>query len=207
MDTMTMAAQERAEFACLLDTLTPQQWATPSLCAGWTVHDVVAHAISYEGLGPREVFARVAKGRFYPAGANAVGLADYRERSPAELIELFRKYPRPRGLTASFGGLIALTDGMMHQQDIRRPLGLRREIPDERIAPVLRFALFAPVIRGILRVHGVRLVATDLDWSFGSGPEASGPAESLLMVIGGRRGVVSELSGPGTAKLIERIER
>ncbi len=106
-----------------------------------------------------------------------------------------------------FGGVIALTDGMIHQQDVRRPLGPPREIPAERIVPVLHFALFAPVVRGILRVRGVRLVATDLDWSFGSGPEARGPAESLLMVIAGRRGVVPELSGPGTAKLTERIER
>ena len=32
----------RAELADLFDTLTPQQWETPSLCAGWTVRDIVA---------------------------------------------------------------------------------------------------------------------------------------------------------------------
>ena len=202
-----MATQERAEFAALLDTLTPEQWETPSLCTGWSVHDVVAHVISYEELGPREVFLRLARGRFYPAGANDVGLADYRERSSEELVALFRAYPRPRGLTAAFGGRIALTDGMIHQQDIRRAIGLPREIPGERITPVLWFALFAPVVRGILRVRGLRLVATDLDWSFGAGPEVRGTAEALLMVIGGRHGIVPELSGPGTAKLTERIER
>ncbi|MGH8998570.1 MAG: maleylpyruvate isomerase N-terminal domain-containing protein [Acidimicrobiia bacterium] len=32
-------------------SLTPDQWATPSLCAGWSVRDVVAHILSYEELG------------------------------------------------------------------------------------------------------------------------------------------------------------
>ncbi len=70
-----MASQERAEFVALLETLTPEQWEIPSLCAGWTVHDVVAHVISYEGLGPRAVLARVAKGRFNPDRANEIGVA------------------------------------------------------------------------------------------------------------------------------------
>lgn len=202
-----MATQERAEFTALLETLTPEQWATPSLCAGWTVHDVVAHAISYEELGPREVISRLGRGMFVPKRANAFGLADYRERSSEELIALYQKFTRPQGLTTSFGGRIALCDGMIHQQDVRRPLGLPREIPGERIAPVLTFAMWAPVIRGALHTRGVRLVAIDVDWSFGVGPEASGPAEALLMVMSGRRGIVPELSGPGTEKLAARLDR
>jgi hypothetical protein len=93
---------------------------------------------------------------------------------------------------------------MIHQQDIRRPLGRHREIPAARIAPVLPFALFAPPIRGILKVWGVRLIASDLDWSFGFGPEVHGRAEALLMAIAGRRGILPELSGPGVAKLTRR---
>jgi len=51
----------------------------------------------------------------------------------------------------------------------------------------------------------VRLVATDLRFSAGAGPEVQGTAEALLMTIAGRRGVVSELSGPGQRKLADRI--
>jgi hypothetical protein len=32
-------AAERVGLADDLADLTPEQWATPSLCAGWTVHD------------------------------------------------------------------------------------------------------------------------------------------------------------------------
>lgn len=38
--------QERQALAEELGTLTEQEWATPSLCAGWTVKDVAAHVIS-----------------------------------------------------------------------------------------------------------------------------------------------------------------
>ncbi|HEY4020108.1 MAG TPA: maleylpyruvate isomerase family mycothiol-dependent enzyme [Pseudonocardiaceae bacterium] len=207
MNVIRLATQERAEFVALLETLTPEQWQVPSLCAGWCVHDVVAHMISYDELGPREVLGRAARGWFNPDQVNALGLRDYRQRSPEELVALVRRYTRPRGLTTMFGGRIGLTDCMIHQQDIRRPLGLPRQIPTERIVPVLSFSLFAPPIRGVLRVRGVRLVATDLDWSFGSGPEVSGTAEALLMAMAGRRGILSELSGPGGAKLATRIER
>ena len=43
-----MATAERLELADLLDTLTPEQWAAPSLCAGWSVRDVCSHLIGME---------------------------------------------------------------------------------------------------------------------------------------------------------------
>ncbi len=47
MDVMALARAEREDLLGLLRTLTPEQWRAPSLCAGWTVHDVVAHLLSY----------------------------------------------------------------------------------------------------------------------------------------------------------------
>jgi hypothetical protein len=70
----------------------------------------------------------------------------------------------------------------------------------------LRSAWTAPAVRGFWRARGVRLVATDVDWSAGKGPEVHGQGEALLMAMAGRRGVVAELSGPGQPKLAQRIE-
>lgn len=198
--------EERADLAAFLATLRPQQWEAPSLCAGWRVRDVVAHVISYDELDGRGLARRLVQGRFIPHRANAVGLAQYRAHSPDELLAVLRDHLEPRGLTAAFGGAIALVDGLIHHQDIRRPLGMPRDIPAERLLPALRGALAAPVIRGFWRVRGVRLIATDLDWSVGAGPEVRGAAEELLMTIAGRRGVVGELSGPGRHTLAGRIE-
>ena len=86
----------------------------------------------------------------------------------------------PRGLTAGFGGMIALVDGMIHQQDIRRPLGVPRSIPAQRMRAVLNYALTAPAVRGTRRARGVRLVATDIEWTHGSGPEVDGTAKHSL---------------------------
>lgn len=205
MDSIPLATQERAAFVELLETLTPEQWRTPTLCAGWTVHDLVAHVISFDELGPGAVLRRLTRAGFNPNRANAIGLEEYRGRSPEELVGLLKKYVRPRGFTTLFGGMIALTDCTIHHQDVRRPLGLPREISQVQLDRVLRFALFAPVIRGVLVVRGVRLVATDLDWSFGRGPQVRGSAEALLMVIAGRRGITPELSGPGVGKLVARV--
>ncbi|SFA82481.1 TIGR03083 family protein [Amycolatopsis marina] len=205
MNLKRLARDERADFAAFLATLSPQQWDAPTLCEGWRVRDVVAHVVSYDELDMRSLVGRLAKGRFHPDNANAVGLAEYGTRTPEELLALLKEHVDPHGLPAAFGGMIALVDALIHQQDIRRPLGLPRGIPAERLLPALRCALFAPVIRGFWRVRGLRLVATDLDWSTGRGPEVHGTAEALLMVIAGRRGVVDELSGPGQPKLAERL--
>ena len=87
-----------------------------------------------------------------------------------------------------------------------RALGLPRAIPPGRLLPALRCALIAPDVGRVWRIRGVRLVATDLGFSAGVGPEVRGAAEALLMVIAGRHGVVRELSGPGQRKLAGRID-
>jgi hypothetical protein len=54
---------------------------------------------------------------------------------------------------------------------------------------------------------GLRLVADDVGWSTGSGPEVRGPGEVVLLAIAGRNVAVDELSGPGVATLRPRLER
>jgi uncharacterized protein (TIGR03083 family) len=202
---MQMAREEREEFAALLDGLTPQQWDSPTLCEKWRVRDVVAHVIGYDPLSRPQLLRRMAKGLVTRGGANAVGVAEYAGKSPEELTALMRQYAVPQGLTSGFGGRIALTDGMIHQQDIRRPLGIPRTIPAERLRVALDFAKYAPRILGALRARGLRLVATDVDWTFGSGPEVGGPGEALLMAMAARRVALDDLDGPGKAKLAQHI--
>lgn len=205
MDTRRLARDERADFAGFLATLRPQQWQAPTLCAGWQVRDVVAHVLSYDDLGTRDLLALAVQGRFRLGQVNAAALARYGTRSPDQLLALLTDRLQPRGVPAALGGRVGLVEGLIHHQDIRRPLGLPRTIPAERLLPALRVAVIAPDIAGLWRVRGIRLVATDLGFSFGAGPEVRGTAETLLMAIAGRCGVVGELSGPGQAKLARRI--
>lgn len=205
VDAMSLARAERADLADVLATLSPGQWEAPSLCTGWRVRDVVAHMFSYEGLGPLGLLGRFVRGGILPGRVNAAGVAGLADHGPEELLALVREHRQPRGLTACFGGRIALTDGVIHHQDIRRPLGRPREIPSERVAAALDFARTAPPIRAARRIRGLTLAATDLDWTAGKGPRVEGPGEALLMAVAGRHGVVRELSGPGLPTLAGRI--
>ncbi len=201
------AADERADLLALLEELTPEQWEAASICPAWRVRDVVAHVFSYDELSRRDLVGRFLRGAVTPGGANAVGLAAYADHTPTELIDLARRCVQPRGLPAGFNGGIALSDGMIHHQDIRRPLSMPRDIPAGRLRAALEFAQYAPVIRGFWHRRGLRLIATDVDWSTGSGPEVRGPGEAVLLAIAGRAAAVDELDGPGLATLQPRLHK
>lgn len=205
MTCMHLARAERADLLEFLTGLEPHQWEVPTLCTGWRVRDLVAHVIGYEGLGRRDLVRRFVRGRFNPARINGTRLAEFRGARPGELIALLGQRLEPSGLTTAFGGRIALLDGMIHHQDIRRPLGATRTIPAERLLPALSFARIAPPIGAFWRARGLRLVATDVGWSAGRGPEVRGPAEAVLMAISGRQGIVGELTGPGATTLACRL--
>lgn len=205
VDVRRLAREERADFAAFLATLPPGHWEAPTLCAGWRVRDVVAHVISFDELDARGLAACVIQGRFWSPRVNAVAMARYREHSPEQLLTVLGEHVEPRGLQAALGGRVALIEGIIHHQDIRRALGMPRTIPLQRLLPALRTSLIAVDAGGFWRTRGVRLVATDVPFSFGVGPEVRGSAEALLMAIAYRRGVVSELTGPGQGKLARRI--
>ena len=202
---LALARAEREDFADFLAGLTPDQWGRPSLCEGWSVRDVAAHCVSFEGLTPRELAVRFLEGRLQTDRINALGLADLAARPPEGIVALLRDNAEPHGLGAGFGGRVALTDNMIHQQDIRRPLGLARVVPESRLTAALDFVRYAPTIRGAWRARGVRLVATDLSWSHGNGPEVRGPGEALLMAMAGRPAALADLDGPGRETLRRRL--
>ncbi|GBG40868.1 maleylpyruvate isomerase family mycothiol-dependent enzyme [Mycobacterium montefiorense] len=200
---MSMARAERADLADFLSTVAPQDWQTPSLCSEWTVKDVVAHVISYEELGTLGLLKRFAKG--WVVRANRVGVDEFATLSPQQLLAFLRNHLQPRGLTAGFGGMIALVDGTIHHQDIRRSLGRPRSIPVERLERVLGAVPGNPRLGAGRRIRGLQLRATDVDWVHGRGPEVTGPGEALLMAMTGHRAALTELSGPGRDTLTTRI--
>jgi len=198
-----MATAERTELADLLASLTPEQWDAPSLCEGWRVRDVVAHVTSFDGVSLVGMLRRVVRGRI--VHANQVFVDELAPLSAQQLLERLRAHLRPEGLAASFGGRLALLDVIIHHQDIRRPLGLPRQIPADRLRQALNDCVRSPELPAWHIVRGVRLMASDLDWSHGSGPEVAGPAEAMLMAIAGRASAVGELTGPGQPVVAARI--
>lgn len=200
---LDMARAERADLAAFLATLTPAQWQEATLCAEWDVKDVVAHVISYEELDTVRLVKRFAKGRVIRA--NEVGVDEYSDRTPDQLVEFLGTHLEPRGLTARFDGMIALVDATIHHQDIRRPLGLPRTIPPDRLRRVLQLLPPNPRLGVPWRIRGLHFRATDVDWEYGRGREVTGAGEALMMALAGRPSAVAELSGAGAAVLASRM--
>ena len=205
VDGLEMATAERTDLADLLETLTPGQWEAPSLCEGWRVRDVVAHVMSFDGVSLLGMFRRAIRGRILHI--NQVGVDELESLTTEQLLHRLRAHLRPQGLATILGGRLALLDVTIHHQDIRRPLGMPRQIPAERLRWVLGASLCSPELPAWRLARGIRLTPTDLDWTHGSGPEVTGPAEAVLMAITGRRSAIGELAGPGQPVLAHRLAR
>ena len=200
-------AAERLGLADELEALTPDQWATPSLCAGWTVHDVVAHLTLSTRQSVPWTLWRVARAR----GDLERAFADMaRERAaafgPAELIAQLRGMARVDRRLAISGALDPLNDLLVHSQDALVPLGRGRDLPVERALPCLRHVWAAPFVGAAKRFTGLRLRATDADWSAGEGPEVCGPVGALLLAANGRVVGLDGCDGEGLDEARRRWE-
>jgi uncharacterized protein (TIGR03083 family) len=198
----TIADQRRA-LADQLESLTPEQWATPSLCDAWAVRDVVAHLVMPHVTSmPRFLVAFVAaRGNF--ERANVALTAEVAGRSDAELLEAFRRCTESRVKPPGFGSEAPLTDILVHGQDIRVPLGLPTDPAVDPWRTSLEFLVLPKARRGFAprSLRGLRLTATDCEWSHGSGDEVAGPAIALALTVLGRTARVGDLTGAGAQRL------
>src|ERR1700722_11720351 len=195
---------ERAALAADLADLTGEQWATPSLCGGLTVREVLAHMIAGASLNPVRWLAGVVRCRFDFDQQVAMRLAEQLGATPAATIDRFRsvltsttKPPVPT--------LAMLGEAIVHAQDIRLPLGIRHDYPIETLTRLAEYYQGSdlPVLTET-RSRGLRLDATDGPFDTGSGPLVSGTTLALIMAMAGRRTYCDELQGDGSATLRER---
>ena len=183
---------ERRELLALCHELGPAEWEASSLCEGWRVRDVVAHVIGgdqdWDGL--LQAHGDVER-------ANALSV-ERRAAVPVQqlLVEL-KEIAAVRGIARLFAGLF-LVDNWIHQEDIRRPIGRPREQNPDRLRWILRWARVTPFSAG----RSLRLVATDLGYALGRGPEVRGPAADLIMAVSGRATAARHLEGEGAPQLL-----
>lgn len=195
---------ERAALAELLGSLPDEDWSHDSLCAGWSVHDVAAHVISTPQIGWREMGGLVARnlGRGYNTmifrEVKRLGARETR----ASILADFERYAASTHHVPTTTSVEPLIDALLHHQDIVRPLGRSHAMPpDAAAAAADRVRRLAPLMGTGKLVRSVRLVATDVDWTRGSGPTISGPIQELLMLTSGRAPDPALVSGDGLAAL------
>lgn len=199
-------AEERRRIADLIDTLDESQLATESLCTGWDVRTVGSHLVSALADG---TFRAMVLGWRRRSLARALDeLARRRAHWPAAEIAASlraladRQYWRP---PPQAPGLLA--EVLSHSGDIRIPLGLPFE-PDPQLTSIAMEFLTGPLPLGLVprgRLRGIRWQATDIDRTWGEGPEIRGRAADLMMAAVGRSLVLDAVDGPGLALLRQRI--
>ena len=200
-DFWTDVHHERQVLLDLLETLTPEQWNAPSLCAEWHVRDVVAHMVSET----RMTVTRAAWGSLKSGfRINRYIASDARQRGAvpiARLLHDFRDVVLARTHLPGLSSLSMLEDVVIHQMDIRRPLGKPRDIPNGRMIPVAEDLWTNRFFPGPKLFQGIRAVATDADWSAGHGMEVAGPIEALVLTLAGRLDELDQIKGNGMAIL------
>lgn len=214
VDVGPLVAAERRTLADFLDTLSPSEWEVPSLCPAWRVRDVVAHIVHGPLEPPAATLLALARGGFRINHVVAASARRWGQQEPAALIQRLREIVDDRRAPLFVTGTHVLADLVAHDLDIRRPLRRPRPMPPEafRITADLMTSVGGPLAVVFARsprrtVEGLRLVASDLDWTHGEGPEVLGSAEALLLAITGRPVERGELTGSGASALLARISR
>ena len=196
---------ERGALADDLNGLSDAQWQTPSLCQGWSVHDLLAHIVA-----TAEMTKLGFVGKFAGSGFNFAKMADKEvaegtKSGPTVTLAALRaaqdRSTSPPGPVDSWLG-----ETLIHSEDIRRPLGIAHNYPMDAVIRTLDFYKNSNLIVGAKkRIAGLTLRAADTNWSTGSGPEVSGPAMSLLLAMTGRSGALDDLTGDGVETLRGRM--
>ena len=197
---------EREALIADLGTATDEQWATASLCADWTVRDVLGHMISTATMTPPKFFTSMAAAGFRFNNMNAKGVAAEATAKPADGLAHLRSHvndtTHPPGPVEAMLG-----EAVIHPADIRKPLGIAHEYPEEALIRVADFYKGSNLIVGAKRrIDGLTLRATDTGWTTGSGPEVTGPHLSLILAMTGRSAALAELAGAGVDTLKSRSQ-
>lgn len=204
-DVLPLLQAERLALADALRDVPDVDWERPSLCAGWTVRDVLTHLTAAARTPTLPWLMNMAAARFDTDRHNQRLLHRHRAADPARGLAAFRD--SAMSSAAPFGERAGmLGEVVVHGQDIARPLGLPLVPAREAVRVVAEF--FASkdfAVNSHTLVRGLRLEATDDDLAVGDGPEVRGTMLDLVMAMAGRTAALDELEGAGAEVLRERL--
>ena len=178
---------ERERLVTLFGDLSPEQWNTPSLCAGWRIREVVAHMTMPFRTKPLLVMAGIVRAGFsFNKYTDRDARATAQATSETGLVDLLRHNIDNPWQPPGGGQAGALSHDVIHGLDATEPLGLPAPPPD-RIALVLASAGSRQVSYFGVDLDGQRLTASDADVSVGDGPNVvTMTAKDILLVVTGR---------------------
>lgn len=201
-----LAHAERATLAEDLSGLSSAQWRHGTLCGRWDVEEVVAHLTAAASLNQWQWLRSMLGARFRPDVHNQRRMLEHRGRTAAETLDLFQSVigntTAPSGHTPAYLGEV-----LVHAQDIRQPLGLRRTPSIDALTPVAHFfARHNFTVASRTHAAGLQLRAEDGPFTAGTGPVVTGPTLALVMSMAGRPTYLDELDGPGVETLRSSLQ-
>ena len=175
------------QLAHLLDDFDEAQWRTPSLCADWTVREVVGHLITPFAWGTTKFLRRFVVGGCNVHKTMSQAAKQLAQRPTSTLVGTLRAHAETRLAPPGLGPEASLIDIVMHTQDICRPLGIPQSVDGDRARCILDFLVSwhgykAWVLTDPRWIAGLRLAPDDLDWVWG-GAEVRGTAAAVMMLL------------------------
>ncbi len=195
---MDLIAPERRALADALDQLTADQWRGTTMCTGWTPGHVLAHVTMPFRFSEQAFMAGLEEcGGDFTRFSDGIAERDSKLSQP-ELVAVLRDNAdtpwSPPG-----GGLVgALSHDVIHGLDITGPLSLDYPIADRALTTVLD-SVTSPGSETYFGVplQGIKLTATDVDWTRGNGAPLAGRSRDLIMLLANRRVPHGLFKGPG----------
>ncbi|MCU1364858.1 MAG: hypothetical protein JWN39_497, partial [Ilumatobacteraceae bacterium] len=115
--------RERLALATMFEELDARQLATPSLCEGWTVHDVAAHlTMPFNVSGAKLLWNALVEPMSISGAMNRLTKEQGHrpiEGIVAQLRDQAGNRKHPPGMP-----IAPLVDLIVHGEDVRRPLGI-----------------------------------------------------------------------------------
>ena len=170
----------------LLATAPAETWDAPSLCEKWQVRHVVAHVTMPVRLTSEQFGAEMAA-----AGGNFSLLSDTVAARDASLPVTDHlahlRSPLLHGWQPPGGGAAgALSHAVIHSLDVTVALDRPAVAPAEAVIAILDQLTAANGAIFGLDLTGVRLEATDTDWSWGIGEAVRADSGHLAALLSGR---------------------
>lgn len=205
-ETLTWTEAERLSFADLLESLAERDWSAKTLCTKWTVHEMAAHLAQTTRNRLKDTLVGIVKAKGNWDRMNVDQAVAYAARfTPAELVAQIREDAGSARRPPGAKPVDELADILIHGQDVARPLGIDRPMPEKPAIAALEQLLVSPFWGAKKRCKDLKLIATDADWSGGAGTvEVRGPLADLLLSVSGRSAGLAALTGPGAALLAAR---
>ena len=193
----------RLQIADLLDTLSAEEWEAQSLCTQWRVRDVAGHVALVPTITTWQLLGVAPRAGFNVHRMNTL-MAQRAGSAPTQaIVTKLRQHAGDRTTARVLNVADSLFDAVVHSQDIARPLGRELAIPvDFTRAGLDRVWAMGWPFNAPKKLAGLRLTASDTDWTVGTGPEISGSAIALLLLLTGRSAAaIDELDGIGVSRL------